>query len=487
MLTLNVYTNVGGVTKALNDHADDIFNKMGNPADRKWLQHIAERLFCSLSDRREGGPLTRRPITVEQAAFEITDDNPAKRKLSNDSTARNQIDRPASPPLVGYGLSSEALMVNVDDLVSTVEHARRDLMAVAQAFQRANLLVFSPASQPLSPETRLDISHESLLRQLDKLRGWREVEDEAAAHYRGIVYNAGDNLRQRGSLLIGPALAAAVEWWNDPRVPNTYGWAQRYSPRTYGVARGYLIESLLAETHQRERDEQEAREKAEAKERELQYARDLAAKSKILVEEQEKLAKEQHQRAVDAEAATARIAFRKRIARITSFLTITCLFFALDQLRRAKVAIEKARNQEGQARKEKNAADEARDKARELQQSAEKQQAISARENADHFWRLAATVRDDKTNLGPVRSSFLFLRGAERLDSIPKTQLTSVDEHQERNLGLAASFTSTPIVRTWIHEGPVNEVRFNNDESRVLTWCGHFTTRWWDVTTPKAN
>ena len=136
-LKLGDYTAVGGVSGALDQHADEVFHRLGDDQMCARLQLVAERLFCSLSERRDGGPLTRRPITVAQAALE-----------------------------------AGAVVADVE--------------SVAEAFRTANLLVFSPSGQPLGPKTRLDISHESLLRQWARLRGWIETETKSCAQLSSL-------------------------------------------------------------------------------------------------------------------------------------------------------------------------------------------------------------------------------------------------------------------------------------------------------------
>jgi len=171
------YEYVGGVSGALNHHADEIFNVLGDKASGTSLQCVAERLFCSLSEQRDGGPLTRRPIRVAEAA-------------------------------------QEAGATEID------------IESVARAFQAANLLVFSPPGQPLGPETRLDISHESLLRQWQRLAAWIDTESKSALSYRRLM----DAVRSGDSILSDTQLAQAQEWFRISQ-PNVH-WAMRYDRAT---------------------------------------------------------------------------------------------------------------------------------------------------------------------------------------------------------------------------------------------------------------
>ena len=123
-------------------------------------------------------------------------------------------------------------------------------------------------------------------------------------------------------------------------------------------------------------------------------------------------------------------------------------------------------------------------KAKEAQETAEKQQAAALRENANHYWRLAVNIRDSK-DPDPIRASHLFLRGAQSLDQIVTNQSTAADKAFLRSEAHAAGAVDRRYVRTWAHDGPVIGCVVSRDESRVLTWSEDKTVRLWDVTKPE--
>src|SRR5262249_13563146 len=97
-----------------------------------------------------------------------------------------------------------------------------EIATVARAFHAANLLVFSPPDRPLGPTTRLDISHESLLRQWELLKAWIDTESKSALSYRRLM----DVIHSGEPTLSDTHLAQAQEWL-EMEHPNPY-WAMRY-------------------------------------------------------------------------------------------------------------------------------------------------------------------------------------------------------------------------------------------------------------------
>ena len=366
-LKMKDYTAVGGVSGALDQHADEVFHRLGDDQTRARLQHVAERLFCSLSERREGGPLTRRPITVAQAALEA------------DAQAA-------------------------------------DVESVAQAFRAAHLLVFSPAGQPLGPETRLDISHESLLRQWGRLRGWIETESKSALSYRRLI----DAVRSGDKELSDAHLAQAEEWWKLAQ-PNVH-WAMRYDGAI--APANSLFQACLA-----------------------------------LIES----SREARQTRWDKEKAGAeRLENYAKAATFACVLAIIFLVLAVKNLYDARSATKRAGREEYKA---------------------EKLQATVSRDNESHLWRFATAARDAATP-DTIRASRLFLCGAEALSEIVPDKRTPADGRGIARNGLAAWAIDRSLLRTWVHDGPVQGAHLSQDESRVLTWSDDGTARLWDVTNP---
>jgi Leucine-rich repeat (LRR) protein len=103
-------------------------------------------------------------------------------------------------------------------------------------------------SGKLQPETELDISHESLIRHWDRLKGWVDREARAGTEYRRLVgeeerYSAGHRAE-----LTALELQNALAWQRDLS-PNDV-WAQRYGG-SYQKVKTFLTKSAQAAKRER--------------------------------------------------------------------------------------------------------------------------------------------------------------------------------------------------------------------------------------------
>ncbi len=159
---------------ALSDHADHVLHDL-KPDQRV----LAERLFRALTESRGGGDrAVRRPIRLDQAAA-----------ITEASTAA--------------------------------------LLPVIEAFKAPgrHFIVTKPP-RPLTGDTIIDISHESLIRQWGQLRQWAQIEQQSAETYRHIERSAKQWKKGMGNLLSKFDLAVAQRWRKE-EAPNK-AWAQRY-------------------------------------------------------------------------------------------------------------------------------------------------------------------------------------------------------------------------------------------------------------------
>lgn len=115
------YKSIGRIDKALSKHADDAFNELTNNGTDKEKSMIVRRLFLLLCDVSPEGKITRRRPRVQEV-MDVTG----------------------------------ATLEQVEDVVRAFQNDSR------------NFIVTWPA-QPFTNKTRLDVSHEALLRQWDKL------------------------------------------------------------------------------------------------------------------------------------------------------------------------------------------------------------------------------------------------------------------------------------------------------------------------------
>jgi hypothetical protein len=132
-LGLNEYEATRGLGAFLNDHADDVFKKLGIEQQR-----IAELLFCAITERTEDGRAVRRAMELDAISGQA-------------------------------GYPSEKLQPVIDK------------------FKREGFLIVTPS--PRSPSPLVDISHEAVARQWKKLEGWMTAE---ARHRRALKRLADD-------------------------------------------------------------------------------------------------------------------------------------------------------------------------------------------------------------------------------------------------------------------------------------------------------
>ncbi|HEX8106175.1 MAG TPA: AAA family ATPase [Kofleriaceae bacterium] len=198
-LKLDDYRSLGGLGEALSRHADVVFNSLKED-DKK---QIARRLFCALWDDGATGRDTRRPCSVREAA--------------------------------------EIAGVKIDQLKEVVE-----------AFRKAeHSFLMPPPDVPLTEDTVLDVSHESLFRHWTRLKEWIRDEAEGAEHYQRLLGLARAHRQKKGDLLSSRTLQLAIGWW-DSQQPNV-AWARKYSDRSedFALVARFLRDSWRARRRRR--------------------------------------------------------------------------------------------------------------------------------------------------------------------------------------------------------------------------------------------
>ena len=212
------------VAGALDQHVELIYRGLGDDSRKE----IARRMFCALCLQGGDGRRVRRVCTVAEIAA----------MAGEDVTDREVIDVAAEFTASGR-----------------------------------NFLTATPQDE-LTAASNLDISHESLIRNWQRLGDWLDTEEESAARYRRLADSARLHIEEREEPLAGRALEAATEWFQRER-PNA-AWGERYAPCAFDQVERFLNLSQQREQERQDAAQREEREKAEAKERELQLARELA-------------------------------------------------------------------------------------------------------------------------------------------------------------------------------------------------------------------
>ncbi len=204
-LTSEDYEAVGGLKEALSQHANEAYNELP-----KQDQAAAQSLFRVLTERGADRRDLRRPTQFRTIV-----------------------------QVVAGGEATDAV--------------RKQVIRAAAVFRREDRSFLMPqAHVPLDDTTVLDISHESLIRQWDRLRDWTAEEADAADTYRELLPPAqrwqekeGGWWGNLGSLLRGFNLTRALKW----KQSATIKWAKLYggdfqsveqfiqASRTYSVFR----------------------------------------------------------------------------------------------------------------------------------------------------------------------------------------------------------------------------------------------------------
>ncbi|MBN2487212.1 MAG: hypothetical protein JXB34_14655 [Bacteroidales bacterium] len=174
-LSIRDYISAGKIDNALSLHANEAFNQLD---DRQ--KYLAKVIFKSLTEKGSEGKGIRRPASIAQLA-ELAQAQPA------------------------------------------------EIMQIVEVFRDPGRSFLTPATgTPLTPDTVIDISHESLMRIWDKLKAW--VDEEAASSQMYLRLVEQSTLYQIGriGLMKPPELHLALNW-KKTQNPNR-AWANRYNP-----------------------------------------------------------------------------------------------------------------------------------------------------------------------------------------------------------------------------------------------------------------
>ncbi len=183
------YRQVGGLSGAISRDVERVYSDLDAPGRR-----IARILFCRLCEVDEGPGDIRRPTELAKVA--------------------------------------DVAGVPVDAVRS-----------VADAFRDPAFRFLAPSIdelRQLQDDTRLDITHESLIREWRRLRRWLKRERDSAEAYRRLARTAIDWEDRHAALWGSPDLENFLEW--ERRESPTEAWADRYGGR-FALAMQFLRKS----------------------------------------------------------------------------------------------------------------------------------------------------------------------------------------------------------------------------------------------------
>ena len=207
------YEAIGTMSDALSRHADEAYLELPDERSRK----IAEILFKALSERGADNREIRRPTRL--------------------------------------GTICKIAEANIAEVIAVIEVFRR----AGRSF------LMPPTGTSLHEECVIDISHESLIRNWERLKVWVDEEAQSARIYRRLSDAAVLHREGEEALLQNPALQIAVDW-REKSHPNQ-AWAERYHSE-FKTAISYLDDSIDKMEAAR-RDELLAQEERERQREEL--------------------------------------------------------------------------------------------------------------------------------------------------------------------------------------------------------------------------
>jgi hypothetical protein len=216
------YEAIGGMSDALSRHADEAYSELPDERGR----HIAELLFKALTERGPDNREIRRPTRLKE-------------------------------------------------ICEIAGASREEVARVVEVFRReGRTFLMPPEGVELEPETVIDISHESLIRNWGRLKEWVKEEAEAARIYRRLADAAAAH-RAGESGLLDDVTLGWVNRWRERYEPNR-AWGLRYHP-DYDASLNYFEESRAAREREREERERQRRELLERERREREQAERYAA------------------------------------------------------------------------------------------------------------------------------------------------------------------------------------------------------------------
>ena len=182
-LEMRHYQAAGRMSGALDQHADELYYALSEPR-----RELARKLFQRLTEKEAQGRDIRRATS--------------------------------------FG-----------ELVRLMDAPRAETLAVVEHFQG-----FLATAEPgeMRDESIVDITHEALIRQWRRLRGWAQEEAEMARVYRRLADDAShaDAEPWRGARLLDAVSLSQDEGWNQT-------WAQRYAAAGKGGEEYQSVERFL--------------------------------------------------------------------------------------------------------------------------------------------------------------------------------------------------------------------------------------------------
>lgn len=174
-LSMADYEAIGRMKGAISQHAGQAFNTLD---DRH--KYVCSRMFRSITVRTDDGKEIRKPERI----------------------------------------STIASLTGCDE---------QELTHVAEVFRMPEYSFITPVKEiPLSSESIIDLSHESIIRLWDTLKKWLDDEEASKRLYLQLASAAALNQEGNGKLWGPPELQMAIKWRNENNP--TLAWAEKLDP-----------------------------------------------------------------------------------------------------------------------------------------------------------------------------------------------------------------------------------------------------------------
>jgi WD40 repeat protein len=167
------YHAIGKITQALSLHANELYDDLTTRE-----KEIAEVIFKNITEKNQDNRGLRRPCRL--------------------------------------GLIAELAEASDDEVIKVIDHFR----------QPGRSFLMPAAHIPLSSDSMIELSHESLMRIWNRLSGWVEDEFESASMYKRLSEAAAMYQIGKTGLWRPPDLQLALNWQKKQKP--TREWAQRY-------------------------------------------------------------------------------------------------------------------------------------------------------------------------------------------------------------------------------------------------------------------
>jgi hypothetical protein len=222
---------------------DHLLNELGDRFDRlPVLQHALLRTWDEWQRAGRGGPVDLRHYQLAgglQGALD-QDAEAALKGLDENRTAR-VFKRLTDTDLSQRRVRSPA---RISELMTAAGADRNGVEAIVRRFEENGRSFVYRSADGKPDDPRVDISHESLIRQWNQLRTWVDEERRSRDEYRELVKKARRRAQGEAALLQDPELQMAVDW--KQAVNPSAEWAARYSVSDgdFECALAYLDDSV---------------------------------------------------------------------------------------------------------------------------------------------------------------------------------------------------------------------------------------------------